>query len=131
MLSNHLAGTKFEPGKLSFRALSPFVSPVAEPLKGLTFSFDNGNIFLAHPGAKVNQNLAMDGHAGSVIAFGGVPLFGFSPANIDQSDANSVMPIPAAGKRADRPSESSSETGKGSSKSNSTTVGEGKSGSGC
>lgn len=127
VLSNHLEGTKLEPEKISFKALSPFALPLPEPLKGIVFSFRTGNIFLSHPGASVNQNLAMDGHIGSVLAFGGVPLVAFSPANIDQSDATSVMPIPKTATKAtaaDTRAPAETSTSK-------KTVGEGKNTDGC
>ncbi len=118
VLSNHLEGAKFEPGKVSYRALSPFASKVPEPLKGITFAFNAGNILLTHPGFTANQNLAMDGHIGSVIAFGGMPIFAFTPANIDQSDRASEMPLPRTSERADVPARSPSagETSKGAAK---------------
>ncbi len=118
VLSNHLDGTKFEPGKVRYRSLSPFASKVPEPLKSITFAFNDGNILLTHPGFTVNQNLAMDGHIGSVIAFGGLPIFAFTPANIDQSDRASEMPLPRTSERADVPARApgAGETAKGSAK---------------
>jgi hypothetical protein len=104
ILSNHLEGTKYEPGKVSFRALFPFASKIPEPLKGIQFSFKDGNVLMTHPGAQTNKNLALDGHIGSVFAFGGLPVLGFGPSNIDQSDATSRMPIPGTTARATRES---------------------------
>jgi hypothetical protein len=107
VLSNHLDGTKLEPGKFSYRALSPFGSKIPEPLKGIQFSFKDGNVLLTHPGAEANQNLALDGHIGSVFAFGGLPVLGFGPSNIDQSDRASQMPLPRTTERADAPAKGS------------------------
>jgi hypothetical protein len=126
ILSNHLDGTKLELEKFNYRALSPFAYNTPKPLTGIMFSFKEDNVFMTHPGVQTNQNLALDGHIGSVFAFGGLPILGFGPANIDQSDATSVMPIPKTSARAttaaeQRPSRESSKT----------TVGEGKADKGC
>jgi hypothetical protein len=129
ILSNHLEGTKLEPEKIGYRALTPFSSKVPEPLKGIVFSFKDGNVLMTHPGAQANQNLALDGHIGSVFAFGGLPVLGFGPSNIDQSDATSVMPIPRTKTKATRPEGSSTSTPP--TDSSKTTTGEGKSGDRC
>jgi hypothetical protein len=126
ILSNHLEGTKLEPGKFSYRALSPFSSKVPEPLKGILFSFKDDNVLMTHPGAQANQNLALDGHIGSVFAFGGLPVLGFSPDNIDQSDGAALLPLP-------KPKTKDKQTGSsGTDESKTkTTTGEGKSDSKC
>jgi len=126
ILSNHLDGTKLEPGKFSYRALAPFGPKLPEPLKGILFSFKDDNVLMTHPGAQTNQNLTLDGHIGSVFAFGGLPILGFSPANIDQSDGAALLPLPKPKAKAKQTDSSGADESK-----TKTTTGEGKSDSKC
>lgn len=73
----------------------------AAELAGITLTVDaKGNLLLTHPGKDKNRNLTLDGHRGSVVTFGGLPLIPFDPFSIDQSDASLRMPIPKTSIRA-------------------------------
>ena len=112
---------------MSFKTLSPFASPKAAEIAGIVLEVDaKGNLLLTHPGKDKNRNLTLDGHMGSVVTFGGVPLLPFNPLSIDQSDGAALLPLPKSrtkAAKAENPSDSETKEPK-------STVGEG-SGKGC
>lgn len=117
---------------LAFKTLSPFASPTGSELTGISLSVDaNGNVLLSHPGKEKNRNLTLDGHRGSVLTFGGLPILAFDPFSIDQSDATSVMPIPKTSAKSSAADSKGPGSDSSASERSKTTVGEGKSGKGC
>jgi hypothetical protein len=115
---------------LSFKTLSPFAPVLPAELTGISLSIDPlGNVLLTHPGAGKNRNLTLDGHMGSVLTFGGVPVIPFNPISIDQSDGAALLPLP---KPKPRNAEQSSKNLPSDNKKDGTkTVGEGSSDQGC
>jgi len=123
-----IATNYVDPKTGSAAALSYRTLPLsAAELVGMKLDVDaKGNVLLTHPGKDKNRNFTLDGHRGSVLTFGGIPLLPFDPTSIDQSDATSVMPIPKTATKASRSSpEPAADT------KSKTTVGEGKSDTGC
>jgi hypothetical protein len=109
--TNYVDPTTGNADALAYRTLSPS----APELAGITLDIDDkGNVLLTHPGKEQNRNLTLDGHRGSVVTFGGLPLLPFDPLSIDQSDRASQMPLPRTTERADVPTKGSaaSETSK-------------------
>jgi hypothetical protein len=113
---------------LSFKTLSPFAPVLPAELVGISLSIDPlGNVLLTHPGSTKNRNLRLDGHMGSVLTFGGVPVIPFNPISIDQSDGAALLPLPKPRKAEPSSKDAPSESKKDGTK----TVGEGTSGKGC
>ena len=97
----------------SFRTLSLS----APELVGIKLDVDaQGNVLMTHPGKDKNRNFTLDGHMGSVLTVGGLPLIPFDPISIDQSDRTSVFPLPnvkhQGRKRTTESPEKTSETSK-------------------